>query len=229
MGSNPLIHPVSIGLQKAPSLRKSTLSIPEAAVVSAICFGLFTLWSLQAVLAGFPEARFTDSSNGWMIGLEATLACSALLYLRARGFDIALLYPRPTVRGTLQGLGLFAAAWLVGALLTTLFYTPGQSQVAEFSFTGVTLVSIILFAMVNGTFEEVFLLGALVNGLRGLGLSLAIGLPLLVRVAYHLYQGPLGAVWVLAFGITFAVGYIVTRDLWPPVLAHILWDIVPLL
>ncbi len=98
---------------------------------------------------------------------------------------------------------------------------------AEFSFAGVSLASTVLFAMVNGTFEEIFLLGVLARGLRGYGLSVAIGVSLLVRVLYHLYQGPLGAVSVLAVGLTFTLFYLRGEQLWPPVLAHILLDIVP--
>lgn len=90
-----------------------------------------------------------------------------------------------------------------------------------------TLPLIVAFAIINGTFEEVFLLGVLTRGLRRHGLSLAIGLPLLVRVSYHLYQGPVGAVWILTFGLLFALLYVRTGSLWPPVFAHILWDIVP--
>lgn len=42
-----------------------------------------------------------------------------------------------------------------------------------------------------------FWLGYLVRGFAAVGASFAIGLSLLVRVLYHLYQGPLGAVSVL--------------------------------
>jgi membrane protease YdiL (CAAX protease family) len=209
-------------------MRRTNLSIHEAAVVSAICFGLFIVWSTQAVLSGFPEARFSDSGDAWMALVEAVLAASALLYLRARNFDVWSLYPQPDVRGTLFGLGLFVAAWLAGVIATAPFMSPGgPSQVTEFSFSGVSIASTVLFAMANGAFEEVFLLGVLVRGLRAYGLSIAIGFPLLVRLLYHLYQGPLGAVWVLAFGLTFTLFYIRSSRLWPAVFAHTLWDIVP--
>jgi membrane protease YdiL (CAAX protease family) len=209
-------------------MTRTNLSIHEATLVSAICFGLFIVWSTQAVLSGFPEARFSDSGDAWMAFVEAVLAAAALLYLRARNFDIGSLYPQPDVRGTLFGLGLFVAAWLAGIVVTAPFTSPGgPSQLTEFSFSGVSIASTVLFAMVNGAFEEVFLLGVLVRGLRGYGFSIAIGFPLLVRLLYHLYQGPLGAVWVLAFGLTFTLFYIRSSRLWPAVFAHTLWDIVP--
>lgn len=69
-------------------LRKSTIAVSEAAMVSTICFGLFIVWSTQAVMSGFPEARFSDSSNIWMILIEFILAATALLYLYVRNFDI---------------------------------------------------------------------------------------------------------------------------------------------
>jgi uncharacterized protein len=151
------------------------------------------------------------------------------LYLRARDFDIQSLYPQPTLRGTALGLMLFVACWLAGILTTALLPSDGSPQVVKFSFEGVSLTATIALALVNGTFEEVFLLGVLVRGLRGFGLSVAIGLPLLIRVAYHLYQGPLGAVWVATVGVILTLAYVIRQDLWPPVLAHILWDIVPTL
>jgi membrane protease YdiL (CAAX protease family) len=206
----------------------SILSIHEAAVVSAICFGLFIYWSTQAVLSGFPEAKVSDSGDAWLALVESVLAAAALLYLRARNFDVWSLYPQPDMRGTLFGLGLFAAAWVAGVIATAPFTSPGgHSQVIEFSYSGVSIASTVIFAMVNGTFEEVFLLGVLVRGLRAYGVSIAIGFPLLIRLLYHLYQGPLGAVWVLAFGLTFTLFYVRIGRLWPAVFAHMLWDIVP--
>lgn len=206
---------------------RSTLSYAEAAIVATICFGFFIHGSVQAVLAGFPEARFSDSGTSWVIAIEVMLTALALLYLRSRHFDIVSLNPAPTLKGTLIGLALFIAAWLVATLAVSPFYSAEQPQMTEFSYSGSTMTGIVPFAMVNGTFEEVFLLGVLTRGLRGYGLSIAIGLPLLVRVLYHLYQGPLGTIWVLAFGLTFAFAYVRHQKLWPPVLAHILWDIVP--
>lgn len=81
--------------------------------------------------------------------------------------------------------------------------------------------------MVNGAFEEVFLLGVLLRGLRAHGLSVALGFPLLVRLMYHGYQGPLGLLWILAFGLSLSLFFLRTGRLWPVVFAHTLWDIVP--
>lgn len=210
-------------------MRKTVLSLTEFLVVVAICFGVFIFWSTEAVVAGFPAADFSEAGNGWMIGIETVLALGALWYLRARNFELASLYPHPTLKGTGLGLALFAACWLAGAIVTSAIYTPGRPGIVDFSFDDVSLASRVALALVNGTFEEVFLLGVLVRGLRGFGVSIAIGLPLLVRVLCHLYQGPQGVVWVATFGLVLTLAYLARQVLWPPVFAHILWDIVPTL
>lgn len=209
--------------------QKTTISPAEAAVIVVICFGMFIVLSVRAVLAGFPSTPFTDAGLIWLVGTELVLATAALLFLRARGFAVGTLLPEPTVRGLLLGIGLFFAAWVAGILVTAPFLhgapeQPYQGMITEARLSGPTIV---LFAMVNGTFEEIFLLGVLVRGLRGFGLSVAVAVPLLVRVLYHLYQGPVGTLWVLAFGLVFTASYLRTATLWPPVFAHILWDIVP--
>lgn len=207
--------------------QKSTINFTEAAIVSIICFGLFTYWSVLAVLAGFPVATFSNTSNTLGVFLEIGLALAALYYLKVINFDTSSLYPQPTLQGTIWGVAIFGLTWLVGLLATAPFDSAKEPMVVEFSFTGLSLASTVIFAIVNGTFEEVFLLGVLVRGLRGYGLSVAIGVPLLIRVLYHLYQGPLGAIWIFAFGLTFTLIYIRKQQLWPLVFAHILWDIVP--
>jgi membrane protease YdiL (CAAX protease family) len=50
---------------------------------------------------------------------------------------------------------------------------------------------------------------------------------LISRVLHHLYQGPLGAVWVLGFGLVMSLYYRRTRKLFNVVFAHALADIVP--
>ena len=92
-----------------------------------------------------------------------------------------------------------------------------------------SLIVVVAFALVNASFEEVFLLGVLTQGLRSFGLGIAIGVPLGVRMLYHLYQGPMGAVSIVIFGGVLALYYVATRDLMAPIVAHVIGDIVPFL
>ncbi len=214
----------------APS--KSTLSAAEAVVVAVLCFGLFSLWSIQAVMAGFPAAQYSNDGVLQMMGLELALAAAALVFLRVRGFDVVSLLPRPTWWDTLLGALTYLAAWALETICASVYESvvpPAAARdVVEFSFTGLTVATLVGFSIVNGLFEEVFLLGVLTRGLRQWGLGLAIGLPLLLRLLYHTYQGPLGAIGVVAFGLTVTLVYVRTGRLWPSVYAHILADLIPM-
>lgn len=88
---------------------------------------------------------------------------------------------------------------------------------------------IVPLAIVNGAYEEVFLLGFLMRGLRRFGASNAIGVSLLVRLLHHMYQGPLGALSVLVFGGVLSIFYWRKGQLFPAVFAHVLAHIVPFL
>ncbi len=215
--------------RKVPRLSRTTLSPGEALAVVLICFGLPIAVSLDAVLSGFDGGAFTDAGAIWLIGTELMLGAAALLFLRARGFDVRSLLPHPSWRGTAVGLGLFVLAWLLGWAASSPFQTEGIEQPVQriLAESRLDMGVAVAMALVNGSFEEVFLLGVLVRGLRGRGLSIAVGAPLLVRVLYHLYQGPGGAAWVMAAGLVFTLAYVRRGDLWPPVFAHVLWDIVP--
>lgn len=186
------------------ALPARTVATPlEAFTVMAICFGLPIHASVWAMMNGFPtgSGTFSDASFMRLIGHELFTAFVALFYLRARGWDVASLRPLPTAAGVGMGVVLYGTVWVLGAMLASPF----------------------------GTFEEVLLLGFLMRGLRGYGLSVALGLMLLVRVLYHLYQGPIGALWVLVFGLVVGLYYVSSGKLWPAVCAHILGDIVPFL
>jgi membrane protease YdiL (CAAX protease family) len=92
-----------------------------------------------------------------------------------------------------------------------------------------SLAVVLLLSVVNGLYEEVFLLGYLMKGFRHRGASFALGLSLLVRVLYHLYQGPHGALSIAVAGLVFGVFYLRTGWLWPVVFAHMLADTLPFL
>jgi membrane protease YdiL (CAAX protease family) len=199
----------------------------DAAIVTAICFGWFILLSIQAVLAGFPTEKFDDASLLSIAVFEIVMGALALAFLRYRGYPLAPLVPLPNAVGCLVGLALYLASWVASWPVDHMFGAkilatqPIEQMVegAELSMPTVLAVSV-----VNGLYEEVFLVGYLLRALESLGAPFAIGATGLVRVLYHLYQGPVGAVEVLVFGLIFAVYFWRTRKLWPLVFAHIVAD-----
>lgn len=205
-----------------------TSKATDAVVVIAICFGWFIVASIGAVVSGFPTRPFDDSAFGGIILFEVVLATVALGYLRWRGHNLSPLIPVPTGMGSLVGLGLYIlivfAGWPLGAFFgrADLAAQPIEQMIAGASFS---LPWLVAASIVNGLYEETFLVGYLLRELETFGASLAIGTTVLVRVLYHLYQGPLGAVYVVVVGAVFGIFYWRTRKLWPVVFAHMFADL----
>jgi membrane protease YdiL (CAAX protease family) len=212
-----------------------TTTAGEASLLVTLCFGWFIASSIAAMFQGFPTGdaasggMFSDDHLWSLIVLELVLGSLALLFLRWRGHNLAELLPTPTALGCLHGVLLFVAATLAWLLVAQAFSSSEhQAQpIAEMAANSrPSLLVVIALSMVNGLYEETFLLGYLVRGFAGAGASLALGISLLVRVLYHLYQGPIGAVSVLVFGLVVSAAYWRTRQLWPVVFAHVLADAV---
>lgn len=200
----------------------------EAAAVIAICFGWFILGSIEAVAKGFPPGgSFDDGALADLVFFEIGAGAMALWVLRARGYSLAALLPAPNWQGCLVGTALCGAGLLVWQLVGSAFPVAdlARQPISEMAGrTGVSLPVVVAMGMVNGLYEETFLVGYLVRGFRVKGAAFAIGLSLLVRVLYHLYQGPIGALSVLVFGLVLSLFYWRTRWLWPVVFAHALAD-----
>ncbi len=204
----------------------------EALIVTGVCFG-WAIWvSLSSVFAGYPDVGgYTDGAAWGLVITELVCAAIALVVLTLRRYDVASLVPEVTLRDTLLALVLmFVGLWV--AYFVALPFHVGQVEQPIDRIAHATTVSapmVLLMGFVNGTFEEVFLLGFLQRGLQGRGLSVALGVTLLVRVLYHLYQGPLGALGIFGFGLVQGLWYARSRRLWSPVFAHIMCDIVAFL
>jgi membrane protease YdiL (CAAX protease family) len=207
-------------------------SYAEAAIVVAISFGWFILQSVLAVANGFPtSATFSDASLGSLAAVELLFGAFALWFLRARGYSLAALLPSPDWRGVLEGAVLCALAILACNLALALFpsQTDAVQPIAQIVANARASAAVVLaVSMLNGVYEETFLLGYLMRGFAEAGASFALGLSVLVRLLYHLYQGPLGAVSVVVCGLVLGAAYWRTRRLWPVALAHALIDMIAL-
>lgn len=224
-----MIHFAELSTLMHKMRHRTTTTPAEALGIVTLCFGWFIAGSAYAVSAGFRSGAFSESGIVGLVVVEVVLAAAALYLLASRGFDVACLYPRPSVAGVLAGLVVsvlaFGAAWAATSVFDWRYYSQPIERVMGGAPIG--LPSLVLLGLVNGTYEEIFLLGFLLQGLRGYGLSVAIGVSVLVRVLCHLYQGPLGALYVGVFGLVLSLYYVSSGKLFPVVLAHALWDIIP--
>lgn len=204
----------------------------EAVLLIMISFGWFIGLSVIAVMNGFPSSQsFSDGALIVMLLTEIVFGAMALAFLRMRGYRLDDLLPSPSWRGCLDGVAVCAVALAACIAVAQLIpcnrdtVQPIAQMVAN---AKPSLGIVIVMSMLNGLYEETFLLGYLVRGFAPSGASFALGLSVLVRLLYHLYQGPNGAVSVVVFGLVLSATYWRTHQLWPAVVAHALADILAL-
>ena len=92
---------------------------------------------------------------------------------------------------------------------------------------GLRMQLVFLVSVVNGIFEELFVAGYIITSLTARrGMWTAINVSVVVRLLYHLYQGPIGILTVVPMGLLYGYVYSRTRQLWPLIVAHVLLDLV---
>jgi len=82
------------------------------------------------------------------------------------------------------------------------------------------------FSAINASYEELFICAYIVAVWRGPDVWTAIALSSVLRLSYHLYQGPLAIVMIFPLGVLFAWYFASQRRLLPLVLAHAALDLL---
>ncbi|MCU6499992.1 CPBP family intramembrane metalloprotease [Rugamonas sp. A1-17] len=204
--------------------------LPQALLIMAICFGGFILSSFGIASGSADALSFNDGLLAAIAVQELILACVALAVLHACHYPLATLLPKPSWGGLGTGAVLYIVACMaalgVGLLLGGEPIQPIDTMLAQ---SHVSLYALVPMALINATFEEVFLLAYLQRGLRRFGASNAIGAAILVRLLCHWYQGPVGAAKVLVMGLVFGIYYARSGRLFPVVAAHVAADFLPFL
>ncbi|MBB3120755.1 CPBP family intramembrane glutamic endopeptidase [Pseudoduganella violacea] len=205
----------------------------EALALSVLCFGIFILYSSVAAFeSSFRSFDFSISEQDLLNVLltEIVLGVLALAWLRLRRYPLATLLPRPSLFGLVQGFVLYLLSFgLSGGMVQLLSPLAAADPAMPLSRTSISLYTILSVAAINGLYEETFLLGFLLRGLRRYGMAAAFLVSLLIRALFHTYQGPFGIVSVLIFGLVLSLYYWRSRLLFPVVVAHAFTDIVPFL
>lgn len=212
-GFMPMIHQTKAG--------------KDVIIVIAICFGWFILTSILAATSALPERSFSDSSFLGLIIFEVIFAAAAIMYLRAHGYDLAHLIPIPSPKGCLIGFVLFMVASLISLLIKIVlekFHSGIQPIETMVASATISFIPLVVASIVNGLYEEIFLIGYLQRTLEGVNTVFAISISLTVRLLYHLYQGPVAAFSLIGYGLVLSLFFLKKRELWPIVFAHILTD-----
>jgi len=206
----------------------------EFAVVIIGAFGFFILVELLPAPPSASEGRITSAQLQFLSVYELIVFAALAAFLAARGFNLKRIGLGPSLAESAVGLGLalaMLAGWQIAwVAIAGLWPHPEEvARSATFAAPGVGLAMIAATSAINAVFEEVFVCGYVITVLKDrTDPWTAINLSTGIRLLYHVYQGPVGMIFVIVFGITMAYYYLHRGRLWPPIVAHALFDIVAL-
>ncbi len=214
----------------------------EFLVVVCGAFGLPILSSIMSLgtggdsrPAGGGALVFDNAALIGIVTMEIVQSVFLVWFLHVRGWTLEKVGLQITWKGT--GLG-----WLL--LLTTYVVAMAAQYLAELSLPAhmheaaaryptadrnLSMQLVFVASTVNGIFEELFVAGYIITALRqARGTWTAINVSTVVRLLYHLYQGPIGVVTIVPMGLIYGFAYARTRQLWPLIFSHVLIDIIGL-
>ena len=214
----------------------------EFLVVVSWAFGLPIFTSIMALASGGEVTAatggklvFNNSALLNVVVFELVQSVFLVWFLKVRGWTLEKLGLAITWRGTGWGWMLLVTTYVMAMGVQTIadWTIPAHMQAAAQQFPAadkhLSMQLVFIASTVNGIFEEVFVAGYIITALREKrGVWTAINVSTVVRLLYHLYQGPLGIMTVVPVGLLYGYFFARTRQLWPLVLAHVLLDIVGL-
>lgn len=227
--------------------RTSTLKWWDIALLTLLLFGQAiyhsTLFYVELTQSSNPETQIAENvsrsaaQDYQMLLLQAGLLGLAVIYLALRGFEITRWFRRVGLLSTLAGIALFI---LVAGLsdVAYLIMTPGgfayylQPHTFDWAKSWALLtsnlqLSTILYAMLNGFYEEIYFIGICLSTHPRYRTQYFL-FSLLVRFAFHTYQGLISATIItLVLGPVYFILHRLYKEksLYPIILSHILADI----
>jgi membrane protease YdiL (CAAX protease family) len=188
-----------------------------------VAFGLAIVGSLGAALSYSGEAiEFNDDLIMGTVVYEMIAGGIAFAILKTRGWkwsDFAIHASRgATILGVIMAIVLFVFGYVFEAIF-------GKVPVV----LSAGLLPILLVSLLNPVFEELLVLGYVVQSMRkAFGLTTAFNVSLALRILYHLYQGPLAVVPIAVMALVFTLVYVKMGRLWPVIVSHALLDFLGL-
>ncbi len=207
----------------------------EFIIVLSVAFGYFILRSMSWVLELMDTditVIFSDIDLYNLILIEITALGIIAIFLYLRGWKLSDFHFAFNLDNSTYGLILFSVNYILYYFLymtvATLFsgiFGDAVTISASPIESSATLPAILAVSIVNPIFEETIVVGYIVKALEKSAIpAVIIGVSVLVRMSYHIYQGPIILVSILPMGILFAYIYWRWRKLWTLILAHAVLD-----
>lgn len=208
----------------------------ELIIVVVGAFGYSIVGSILSAITYKPGVPLFSGADFKNLLLDELIILIVLTtFLRVRGWTFERVGLGPNLRETLTGLGLaviiiFASrvVWAFAAITSSHILEAEQNS--DFVDGSIEPAVLIAVSIVNPIFEELFVCGYLVTALKDrAGPWTAINISVGIRLLYHLYQGIVGVIFIVPFGLVLTYWYARQGRLWPLIVAHVVFDFLPLL
>lgn len=236
--------------KKNHTLRINTLTLVDIAILTLIFFGEAIVSSTygflqlsQSNLVAPQTLVFDDNANWLGIIKECLTLAVAFFYLWVRKFDFKQFVFRFDTKTIVRVIVYIMLAGFVASFYEYLqmwlvpeWYPQDLPQTSEHltqnsdqSYTpsehfSQLSVSLMLFALINGFFEELYFLG-IIFAVQKKYLPYVLVFSVLVRFAFHTYQGLAGAFVIATLGVSFLLLRLKNNNLTAFMLAHSFFDI----
>lgn len=209
----------------------------EFLVVVTWAFGLPIFASIMSLAASndLRSPVFTNAELFAAILFEVIQLGFLAWFLRIRGWTLTKFGLAFSWSGTAIGIALLAVTYALAVgvqyVAQVVFQYDVQAAIARAPRFDENLSMQLLFliSVVNAIAEELFVAGYVITALQPRrGLWVAINASVVVRLLYHLYQGPIGVLTSVPMGLLYGYLYSRTRQLWPLIVAHVLLVLVTL-
>jgi membrane protease YdiL (CAAX protease family) len=218
-------------------VRRYIESLPrwvEFSVIISIAFGPLIFASLAEVFLPHAPGKFSNAHLASILVYEVAIATVLVAFLHLRGWTLASVGLQASAADLPVGIVLAIAGYLsfMASYLIIASVWPQAAaamQSSAFSSQELSMPLVLVLSVINPIFEETFVSAYVIGALKdrpdpwtGINVSVAI------RLLYHLYEGAVAAVGIVPIGLLFAIWYARTGRLWPLIVAHALWDFIPL-
>jgi membrane protease YdiL (CAAX protease family) len=191
----------------------------ELLTISALALSLPLAWVVVALAQHMRVLEYTTAMTVEGLAFEVGVIAVAAIILRKRGWSGRPFRIRITPLTLLIGVMLTIlyvwTSWIVFSITTR--YVPEVRLIVRH--TAPVWLTVVFF-VANSFFEEAFASAYLVEAFERGGVVHVVTWSAAIRAAYHLYQGPSGAITVFFLGAALAQIYRRERNIGIPFAAH---------
>ena len=211
----------------------------EFITVITAAFGLSILWSVLGFITLFfgspiQYSLFTDASLIETMIIEIIIFAFITSFLKTRNNPLS--FANNTKLINVLGISLiilityYVCYYSMVFVITALYPNTFASSITiSTGNSKISLIVILLMSIINPVFEESIVIGYIVPALQSRkGIFFALNISVLIRVLYHLYQGPIGIITIVPMGIIFVYAYKKWNNIWPLIITHGIMDFIAL-